>query len=198
MALPQQFKDEMKRRVSLSSIIGKHVKLVKKGNRFVGLCPFHKEKTPSFHVRDDEGFYHCFGCKASGDVFSFLTDHENMPFMDAVQYLANLAGMRVPESQTITPEEREARASISTMLEAAATYFQQKLTEDSGGVARDYLTKRQVSPESQSKYRLGYAPKSGLVAHLEAKGYKIDDMIRGGLAGRSEHGESIYEFFAIG
>ena len=195
MALPQQFKDELKRRVSLSSIIGKHVKLVKKGSRFVGLCPFHKEKTPSFHVRDDEGFYHCFGCKASGDVFSFLTDHENMPFMDAVQYLANLAGMRVPESQKITPEEREARASISTMLEAAAVYFQQKLTENSGGAARDYLTKRHVSPESQSKYRLGYAPKAGLVAHLEAKGYSIDDMIRGGLAGRSEHGQSIYEFF---
>ena len=195
MELPQQFKDELKRRVSLSSIIGKHVKLVKKSSSFVGLCPFHKEKTPSFHVHDDKGFYHCFGCKASGDVFSFLTDHEKMPFMDAVQYLANLAGMRVPESQTITPEERAARASISAMLEAAATYFQQKLTEDSGGAARDYLTKRQVSPESQSKYRLGYAPKAGLIAHLEAKGYKIDDMIRGGLAGRSEHGESIYEFF---
>ena len=195
MALSQQFKDELKRRISLSSIIGKHVKLVKKGNSFVGLCPFHKEKTPSFHVRDDEGFYHCFGCKASGDVFSFLNDHENMPFMDAMRYLANLAGMRVPESQTITPAEREARASISTMLEVATVYFQQKLTEDQGVAARDYLKKRHVAPESQSKYRLGYAPKGGLVAHLEAKGYKIDDMIRAGLVRRSERDQSIFEFF---
>ena len=88
MALPQQFMDELRRRVSLSSVIGKRVKLISRGNRMVGLCPFHQEKTPSFHVLDDEGYYHCFGCGVSGDAISFLREQESMSFMDALEHLA--------------------------------------------------------------------------------------------------------------
>ena len=98
MALPQHFMDELRRRVTLSDVIGKRVVLKKQGNRRTGLCPFHNEKTPSFHVRDDEGYYHCFGCGASGDAITFLREKEGMAFMDAVRSLAEMAGMDVPNT----------------------------------------------------------------------------------------------------
>ena len=120
MALPQQFMDELRRRVSLSSIIGKKVKLINRGNRMVGLCPFHQEKTPSFHVRDDEGFYHCFGCGASGDAITFLREQEGLSFMDAIHHLAGLANIAVPEQREISPEEKAQRNSMA-MLNQEAT-----------------------------------------------------------------------------
>ena len=104
MALPQHFMDELRRRVTLSDVIGKRVVLKKQGNRRTGLCPFHNEKTPSFHVRDDEGYYHCFGCGASGDAITFLREKEGMAFMDAVRSLAEMAGMDVPNTGPHDPE----------------------------------------------------------------------------------------------
>ena len=195
MALPQQFMDELRRRVSLSSVIGKRVKLISRGNRMVGLCPFHQEKTPSFHVLDDDGYYHCFGCGVSGDAISFLREQESMSFMDAIDHLAGLAGMTVPEQQRLSPEEREQRSSMATMLEEAARFFEKALHQDSGLQARTYLEKRQVSVGSQTRYRIGYAPASGLLAHLGKLGYQPEDIINAGLARRSARDQSLYDNF---
>ena len=195
MALPQQFMDELRRRVSLSSVIGKSVKLIARGNRLIGLCPFHQEKTPSFHVRDDDGYYHCFGCGVSGDAISFLREQESMSFMDAINHLAGMAGITVPEQQKLSPEEREQRNSMAHMLEAAAQFFEQSLQKDSGLPAKSYLEKRQVSLSSQTRYRIGYAPASGLLPHLERLGYKPEDIVAVGLARRSTRDQSLYDNF---
>lgn len=195
MALPQQFMDELRRRVSLSSVIGKRVKLISRGNRMIGLCPFHQEKTPSFHVRDEDGYYHCFGCGVSGDAISFLREQESMTFIDAIHHLAEMAGMTVPEQQKLSPEEREQRNSMAQMLEDAARFFEQALHKDTAIHAKSYLEKRQVSLASQTRYRIGYAPASGLLPFLEELGYKPEDIIAAGLVRRSTRDKSLYDNF---
>jgi len=195
MALPQQFMDELRRRVSLSSVIGKRVKLISRGNRMIGLCPFHQEKTPSFHVRDEDGYYHCFGCGVSGDAISFLREQESMSFIDAIHHLAEMAGMTVPEQQKLSPEEREQRNSMAQMLEDAARFFEQALHKDTAIHAKSYLEKRQVSLASQTRYRIGYAPASGLMPFLEELGYKPEDIIAAGLVRRSTRDQSLYDNF---
>jgi DNA primase len=195
MALPQQFMDELRRRVSLSSVIGKRVKLISRGNRMIGLCPFHQEKTPSFHVRDEDGYYHCFGCGVSGDAISFLREQESMSFIDAIHHLAEMAGMTVPEQQKLSPEEREQRNSMAQMLEDAARFFEQALLKDIAIHAKSYLEKRQVSLASQTRYRIGYAPASGLLPFLEELGYKPEDIIAAGLVRRSTRDQSLYDNF---
>jgi len=195
MALPQQFMDELRRRVSLSSVVGKRVKLISRGNRMIGLCPFHQEKTPSFHVRDEDGYYHCFGCGVSGDAISFLREQESMSFIDAIHHLAEMAGMTVPEQQKLSPEEREQRNSMAQMLEDAARFFEQALHKDIAIHAKSYLEKRQVSLASQTRYRIGYAPASGLLPFLEELGYKPEDIIAAGLVRRSTRDQSLYDNF---
>ena len=195
MALPQQFMDELRRRVSLSSVVGKRVKLISRGNRMIGLCPFHQEKTPSFHVRDEDGYYHCFGCGVSGDAISFLREQESMSFIDAIHHLAEMAGMTVPEQQKLSPEEREQRNSMAQMLEDAARFFEQALHKDIAIHAKSYLEKRQVSLASQTRYRIGYAPASGLLQFLEELGYKPEDIIAAGLVRRSTRDQSLYDNF---
>lgn len=195
MALPQQFMDELRRRVSLSSVVGKRVKLISRGNRMIGLCPFHQEKTPSFHVRDEDGYYHCFGCGVSGDAISFLREQESMSFIDAIHHLAEMAGMTVPEQQKLSPEEREQRNSMAQMLEDAARFFEQALHKDTAIHAKSYLEKRQVSLASQTRYRIGYAPASGLLPFLEELGYKPEDIIAAGLVRRSTRDQSLYDNF---
>ena len=195
MALPQQFMDELRRRVSLSSVVGKRVKLISRGNRMIGLCPFHQEKTPSFHVRDEDGYYHCFGCGVSGDAISFLREQESMSFIDAIHHLAEMAGMTVPEQQKLSPEEREQRNSMAQMLEDAARFFEQALHKDIAIHAKSYLEKRQVSLASQARYRIGYAPASGLLPFLEELGYKPEDIIAAGLVRRSTRDQSLYDNF---
>lgn len=195
MALPQQFMDELRRRVSLSSVIGKRVKLISRGNRMIGLCPFHQEKTPSFHVRDEDGYYHCFGCGVSGDAISFLREQESMSFIDAIHHLAEMAGMTVPEQQKLSPEEREQRNSMAQMLEDAARFFEQALHKDIAIHAKSYLEKRQVSLASQTRYRIGYAPASGLLPFLEELGYKPEDIFAAGLVRRSTRDQSLYDNF---
>ncbi|MBL6602697.1 MAG: DNA primase, partial [Alphaproteobacteria bacterium] len=195
MALPQQFMDELRRRVSLSSVVGKRVKLISRGNRMIGLCPFHQEKTPSFHVRDEDGYYHCFGCGVSGDAISFLREQESMSFIDAIHHLAEMSGMTVPEQQKLSPEEREQRNSMAQMLEDAARFFEQALHKDIAIHAKSYLEKRQVSLASQTRYRIGYAPASGLLPFLEELGYKPEDIIAAGLVRRSTRDQSLYDNF---
>ena len=194
MALPQHFMDELRRRTSLSQIIGRHVKLTRKGNRHLGLCPFHNEKSPSFNVRDDEGYYHCFGCGASGDAISFLREQEGLSFMDAVRMLADQAGMEVPTQTPQDPAETERRNKTMVVLDEAARQFQSALM---GGdnPARAYLEKRGLTKEAVETFRLGFAPRSGLVDALKRFGHDEDTMIDAGLVRISDRDQSRYEMF---
>jgi len=127
MAFPSRFLDEVRARVSLAEVVGRHVRLIKRGREYVALCPFHNEKTPSFSVVEDKGFYHCFGCGVHGDVIGFTMQKSNLSFPEAVEQLAHHAGLEVPRQ---TPEEREKserQATIQGAVEAACGYFEEAL-----------------------------------------------------------------------
>src|SRR5579875_3411287 len=115
MAFPPRFLDELRHRISLAEIVGRRVKLMRRGREYTGLCPFHKEKTPSFHVVEEKGFYHCFGCGAHGDAIGFAMQMQNLGFREAVEELAGLAGLEVPRE---TPQEREREQRRATLGEA--------------------------------------------------------------------------------
>ncbi len=158
MAFPPEFLDEIRARVALADVIGRRVKLVRRGRELLGLCPFHNEKTPSFSVVEDKGFYHCFGCGAHGDVIGFVMRHENLPFPEAVERLAGEAGIAVPE---LSPEERvreRERHSIYSVVESACAWFEAQLTTPAGARARSYLEGRGVSAAMVETFHLGFAP----------------------------------------
>ena len=127
MAVPPEFIEELRARTTLSDLVGKRVKLVPKGGILAGLCPFHSEKTPSFYVNDSEGFYHCFGCGVSGDAIGFLRESDGMDFMEAVRYLADVAGMVVPNNAPQDSEKAEQRKQAIDALEFAAQFYQTNL-----------------------------------------------------------------------
>src|SRR5438034_7319505 len=142
MAFPPGFLDELRSRISLSGLIGRRVKLIRRGREFAGLCPFHNEKTPSFYVVEDKGFFHCFGCGAHGDAIGFLMRADSLDFIEAVERLAGEAGVAVPQQ---TPQDRERAQRQKTLLEtlaAAAEVYERQLWSQSGARARDYLTAR--------------------------------------------------------
>jgi len=196
MALPPSFLDEIRDRVPVSEVVGRAVKLTRAGREYKGLCPFHKEKSPSFTVNDDKGFYHCFGCGAHGDVISFLTDHDCMAFMDAVEMLAGRAGLAMPEQTPEARREEARRKTLAETIEEACRCFEEQLAGPTGRAARDYLEGRGVDPETMRAFRLGYAPRDGtLIAHMKAKGFDIDQLVEAGLARRPDDGREAYAFF---
>src|SRR5690348_2603882 len=157
MAFPPRFLDELRERLSLADIVGRRVRLIKRGREYVGLCPFHKEKTPSFNVVEDKGFYHCFGCGAHGDVIGFTMQTANLTFPEAVEQLARQAGLEVPRQ---SPEERdraERQASVQGAVEAACAHFESQLASAAGREARGYLERRGLDPATVRRFRLGYA-----------------------------------------
>ena len=158
MAFPPGFLDELRSRISLSGLIGRRVKLVRRGREFAGLCPFHHEKTPSFYVVEDKSFFHCFGCGAHGDVIGFAMRADNLDFIEAVEKLAGEAGLAVPQA---SPQERERAQRQKTLLEAteaAAAFYEERLWAPTGARAREYLQRRELDPETIRRFRLGWAP----------------------------------------
>jgi DNA primase len=159
----------------VSTVVGRRVKLSRAGREMKGCCPFHNEKSPSFFVNDDKGFYHCFGCGAHGDVIRFMVEQDGLGFIDAVKALAQEAGMELPEQ---TPEAREREAVAVTLYDvtaAAATLFTSDLHGSAGAVARDYLARRGVSDATAAAFGLGFAVDSrtrlraGLASHGDSK-----------------------------
>ena len=195
MAVPPEFIEDLRQRVPLSDIIGKRVKLTRKGRRFSGLCPFHSEKTPSFSVVDDDGFYHCFGCGAHGDAISFLRETDGLEFMEAVERLADMAGLAMPRSTPQDPKVTEQRRAVFDILEATTQFFQAALTRDDGAVAARYLRDRGLGEDVLRVYRLGYSPRGGLRAALNAKGFSDADMLAAGVIRKSDRDGSLYDYF---
>lgn len=197
MRFPPQFLDELRTRTSLADVIGRKVKLAKKGREHMGLCPFHSEKTPSFTVSEEKGFYHCFGCGAHGDAIAFLTESEGVAFPEAVERLAGEAGMEIPQ---LSPQEEEAYAKRSTLydvLEVAAGWFENKLATAQGEEARDYLRKRGLSDEVIRHFRIGFAPRSRNALKDALLGQKIaeDQLVESGMLVKAEEKDRTYDRF---
>ncbi|MCH7944024.1 MAG: DNA primase, partial [Proteobacteria bacterium] len=197
MSFSPEFLDEIRLRVTLSDSISRRVPLTRKGREFAGLCPFHKEKTPSFTVNDEKGFFHCFGCGAHGDVIGFEMRMDGLSFPEAVERLAGVAGLALPKQ---TPEDRQRtkqRTSLYGVMEAACVWFEQRLADAGGGRARDYLADRGVSAETIAEFRLGWAPDSrgALKQALAAQGISQAMMSEAGLTGTPEDGGKPYDRF---
>ena len=197
MAISERFLDELRDRIPVSTVVGRTVKLAKAGREYKGLCPFHNEKTPSFHVIDDKGFYHCFGCGAHGDIISFLIDHDKLSFPEAVAQLAEQAGLDMPKPTAQAQRQELRHKGLYDLAEAAAALFQRRLASPDGQAARSYLASRQVSAEAIGRFRLGYAPADGqaLVLELTAAGFGLDQLLELGLARTPDDGRKPYAFF---
>ena len=181
------------------SVVSGYVSLTKKGANHFGLCPFHGEKTPSFSVNEREQFFHCFGCHAGGNVFTFIMKIENLDFVESVKFLADRAHITLPEAE-VSPEEKKRAYRKSRMMEAAAEtarFYYYHLTRTPGGEnALRYLEGRAVTDEFRRKFGLGYAPVSrgALAAHLKSKGFEEKDLLAAGLLSGKE-GNTYDRFF---
>jgi DNA primase len=156
--LTPQWLDQLRSRTTLSALIGRSVRLQKVGNEYKACCPFHNEKTPSFHVNDAKGFYHCFGCSAHGDAIRWMTDHQGLAFMDAVKELAAEAGMDVPAPDPRAAQAAEKRDSLHDVMAAAHAWFVESLAAPEGAEARAYLATRGFDAHTVQRFGFGFAP----------------------------------------
>ena len=188
----KNFTDELRTRLSIVDVVSKRVPLTKKGQNYWGCCPFHNEKTPSFSVNEDKGFYHCFGCGEHGDIISFTMKSENIGFVDAIKELAEMAGLKLPEFKPRDPAIVQREESYFDITERAAAEYQKQLFTPAGAVALEYIRGRGFTDEMIKKYRLGYAPKNNLIANKFVN-TKQDVLIGTGLCRRGDYG--MYDFF---
>ncbi|MDV3504073.1 DNA primase [Marinobacter sp. M-5] len=158
--IPQRFVEDLLDRIDLAELIGSRITLKKAGANYKACCPFHDEKTPSFNVRPDKGFYHCFGCGAHGDAISFVREFEGLGFTDAVEELARRAGLEVPYDQSARQEIQQAR-TLTDALDYASRFYQSSLQGAQGKLARDYLKQRGLDDHIIQLYQLGFAPGTG-------------------------------------
>ena len=199
MALfPQQFIDDLKHQADIVTVVQDYVSLKKVGATYKGLCPFHGEKSPSFHVNRDKGFFHCFGCGVGGDVFKFLELHDKVGFQDSVKLLAQRFGMALPELEQ-SDEQRTSAADREALLkvhEAAAVWFREQLATPAGARIRTQISDRDVSDATSQVLRLGFAPRSrdGLKQALLKQGYSQGLLLRAGLLVQREDGDVIDRF----
>ena len=181
MSLSPQFLDELRARTTLSTLIGRSVKLTKAGREYKACCPFHNEKSPSFYVNDDKGFYHCFGCSAHGDAIRFLTEAKGLPFMDAVKELAAAAGMDVPAPDPRMAERNERASGLHEVTGAAATWFEEQLAGIEGAAARAYLKRRGLPEALQKAFGIGFAPDSRGKLRAALKAHGEDKLVETGM-----------------
>jgi DNA primase len=195
---PQRFIDDLKQQADIVVVIQDYVSLKKTGATYKGLCPFHGEKTPSFHVTRDKGFFHCFGCGVGGDVFKFLELHEKIGFADAVKLLAQRFGVALPEMEQ-SDEQRANSAERETLLkvhESAAAWFRQQLASNAGARIRRQIEGRGITDATRDALGLGFAPaaREGLKAALLKQGFSQGVLLRAGLVVQREDGSVIDRF----
>ncbi|MBN9303765.1 MAG: DNA primase [Devosia sp. 67-54] len=202
MRFSDGFLDEIRQRLPISQVVGEHVIWDKRKSQpgrgdFWACCPFHGEKTPSFHADDRKGIYHCFGCGVTGDHFRFLTEKAGMSFPEAVEKLAGMAGVPMPARDEREEARQEARRSLFDVMEVAAKYFEAALAHNIGARARGYLFERGVSAQAQTRFRIGFAPDSrnGLKEHLAANGVSAQEMVDTGLVASREGDPLTYDRF---
>lgn len=183
MRFTPSFLDDLRQRIPVSEIVGRRVKLKRAGREYAGLSPFNKEKTASFFVNDQKQQYFCFSSGKNGDVFKFLMETEGLSFPDAVERIAEMAGVPMPKDSPEETRRAEARASLIDVMEMAAKFFEAQLQDRIGASARGYLAGRALGPATQAQFRMGYAPndRTALRKHLAAKGVSVADMVEAGL-----------------
>ncbi len=195
MPIPEEFIQELKSRCDIAEVVSSYVTLKKAGRGLVGLCPFHNEKSPSFSVSPENGFFHCFGCGVGGDVISFIKRIENLDYVEAVKLLAQRAGMTVPEDN-----RHEGMAALKTRIyeanREAARFFHRQLYAPGGKEALAYLRKRRLTEKTIIHFGLGYSPGSRfeLVNHLRSKGFSPSEMVQANLASLSRNGNPFDRF----
>ncbi len=194
---PEELVNEVIQANDIVDIVSGYVRLKRSGSSFMGCCPFHREKTPSFHVSADKQLYHCFGCGAGGSVIQFIMNAEGLDFPDALRYLAERSGIRLPESDEEKGDERYKRKQkMYEMNKDAARYFRERLLSAEGQAAQEYLKKRQLDGKTIAAFGLGFAPKGwdGILKHLRTKGYDRSLIVESGLCTMSEKGH-VYDRF---
>jgi DNA primase len=202
MSLPPGFLDELRMRITLSSVVGRKVTWdLRKSNQgkgdFWAPCPFHQERTASFHVDDRKGFYYCFGCHAKGDAVTFLKEAENLSFLEAVETLAREAGLPMPARDPQAAQKADRRSQLAEAVEEAVKYYRLQLKTGAAAAARDYLVRRRLSVEGQDRFGIGYAPEArqGLYQALTAKGMAADLLVDAGVCARPDDGGAPYDRF---
>ncbi|SLN37265.1 DNA primase [Aquimixticola soesokkakensis] len=201
MSLPPGFLDELRTRTSLAQVVGRKVLWDnRKSNQGQGdwwaPCPFHQEKSASFHVKDREGYYYCFGCHAKGDAISFVRETENVGFMEAIEILATEAGMQMPARDPRAQEKADERSELADVMEAAVRFYRLSLKTNAATQARAYLAKRGLSEADQDRFDIGFAPEgNALIGHLTGQGVSMDKLLASGLAAKPDDGRSPYDRF---
>ena len=196
MAFPPQFLDDIRARIGLSDVIGRRVRLIMKGREHIGLCPFHNEKTPSFTVSEEKGFFHCFGCGAHGDVIGYVMRADGLSFPEAVERLAADAGLEVPQQTPAEREDAKRRADLYEVMEQACTFFEERLRAVVGEPALTYLRGRGLDDETIARFRLGYAPdtKGALRGALMSETLPETMLVEAGLLIRPDEGMAYDRF----
>ena len=197
MRFPTSFLDEIRARLPVSHVVSKRVKLKRQGREFAGLSPFKQEKTPSFTVNDAKGFYHCFASGEHGDIFTFLMKTEGLGFQEAVERLAQDAGLQVPKASPEMEKRERVNDRLRALVEASAQWFEAALHDKAGKAARAYLEARGVSQANQARFRIGFAPGSryGLKEHLAAKDFTLEEMAQAGMVISGEDIAVAYDRF---
>lgn len=202
MSLPPGFLDDLRERISLTQVVGRKVVWDnKKSNPGKGdmwaPCPFHQEKTASFHVDDRKGFYYCFGCHAKGDAIGFVKDTENVSFMEAIEILSREAGMTMPKATPQEQQKADARKVLADVMEEAVKFFRLQLNTARASEARQYLEKRGLPQQTLENFEIGFAPndRTALFQHLKEKGISPDKIIEAGLCIKPDDGGNPYDRF---
>lgn len=196
---PREVIDDIRSGNDIVDVIGQYVKLKRSGSSYVGLCPFHNEKTPSFHVHQDGQYFHCFGCGVGGDVFGFMMQYGNYSYPDAVKVLADRINYVLPEAEMTADikKKRELKQNLYEIHKIAARFYYEQLQSSNGKIAVDYLDSRQVKLGARRKFGLGYSPiaKGALHEELKSKGFSEDTIIKSGLVYKKDNGTFYDKFF---
>lgn len=197
MRYPPQFLDRLRQHFRLSEVIGQRITLKRAGREYSALCPFHNEKSSSFTVNDEKAFFHCFGCGAHGDVIGFIKDYENLTYTQAVESLAQQAGISLPQPTRVQREHYDASERQYKLMEAASNWFTLQLRHLGGERARDYLNKRGLTDETVREFRLGFGPQKrhALKDALMQQGFREAELLQGGLIVQAETGGDSYDKF---
>ena len=196
MALPQQFLDELRMANDITSVISSYVSLKRSSRNMVGLCPFHSEKSPSFTVFSDTQSYYCFGCGAGGDVITFIKNVENLEYIEAVKFLAQRAGLRMPED-SINDAAARLKEKTYKINKLAAKFYYEQLISPAGKRGLDYFASRKLDPKTIKRFGLGFAPDgwTSLVDFLRGQGFSDKDMVAAGVAAVSQKTGRVYDYF---
>jgi DNA primase len=194
VTLSPQWLDELRARTLLSAVISPSVKLIRAGREWKACCPFHNEKTPSFTINDEKGFYHCFGCGAHGDAIRFLTDQRGLPFMDAVKELAGKAGMEVPAADPGARERAERTASLTDVMASCQKWFAEQLAGIEGSEAREYLKGRGIDPKTVERFGIGLAPEGRAKLKTALSSLGEDKLVETGMLIKTDEGETYDRF----